>query len=584
MYTEYSSQNMYQEPDNYSKSSGSSNKFFSVIWKILLVIIVLVLLFLLLIKLDIISLNSSIAPDAIILNLNEIGIKKGSGYQLISTVLPEDANNKQVIWTSSNPDIVSVNEVTGYITGLEVGTAVITVKTLINDKVSECVVNVTDKNVLVTNISVNEKKISLAVGYTHSLTYRTTPSNATELGLKFSSSDTSVATVNSKGVITGIKEGSAIITISSSNGSVSDTAYVTVYKKGVSTIVNGESLKTEKYPESISLSNESVNLKVGTTSQLLAEIKPDAANKSISWSSSNSSVATVDSNGLVTARGVGTATIVAKTINNVTDTCIVNVANYSVNLKSISITTEYAVLPINITKQLAVVFTPSNATDKTVTWSSSNTSVATVDSSGNVKAISPGSAIITAKSKVGGYTDTTIVEVVNHDNLIEEKTISFANSTYSIGINQTVTLNPIITPSNATFKSVEFKSSNSKIAVVDSNGVVRGISKGSVTITAITKRNQLKATVVVNVNEIASTGISLSNTDVTIDLNNTYTLVADVKPSNATNKNVTYKSENPNIAKVDQNGIITAVGKGQTTITVTPNGGGKSSTCLVTVN
>src|SRR5699024_7242246 len=117
-------------------------------------IIVLILLFLLLIKLGVISLTSSVAPEAILLNTNEVGIKKGNTYQLVSTVLPDNATNKQVVWTSSNPDIVSVNEVTGYIEGLKVGTAVITVKTLINDKSSECVVNVMDKNVLVNSITV----------------------------------------------------------------------------------------------------------------------------------------------------------------------------------------------------------------------------------------------------------------------------------------------------------------------------------------------------------------------------------------------------------------------------------------------
>ena len=582
MYTEYNSQNVYGKLDSYEKPE-KPNRFFSVLWKILLVIIVLILLFLLLIKLGVISLTSSVAPEAILLNTNEVGIKKGNTYQLVSTVLPDNATNKQVVWTSSNPDIVSVNEVTGYIEGLKVGTAVITVKTLINDKSSECVVNVMDKNVLVNSITVNEKYISLAVGYTHSLTYRTSPSNATELSLKFSSSDPSVATVSANGIITGVKEGSAIITVSSANGLAKDTAYVTVYKKGTSTVSDGESIRTETYPESINILSESANLSVGTTSQLIAEVSPSNTNQSISWSSSNSNVVTVDSNGLLTAKGVGTATIVAKTINNITDTCQVTVGNYSLNLRSILITTDYSVLPIGSKKQLVVAFNPSNATNKTVTWSSNNASVATVDSSGNVKAISPGSAIITARSSDGGYTDTAIIEVVNYDNLVEEKTLSFASSSYSIGVNQTVTLNPIITPSNATFKAVEFQSSNASIATVDLNGVVRGISPGTATITAVTKRNGIKASVLVTVKTISSTSVSLNSTRVSIDKGNTFSLVATVNPTNATNQSVTFKSDNPNIATIDSNGIITGIASGTATITVTPNGGGTSSTCLVTV-
>ena len=584
MYTEYNSQNIYQKEFATSDTSNKKlNRFFGYIWKILLVIIVFIILFLLLIKFGVISLVSDVAPDVVILNQNEIGIMKGKSYQLEATVLPEEATNKQVIWTSSDPSIVEVNEVTGYINALKVGSAIVSVKTLINDVVSECIVNVTDKNILVTNLNVNEKYINLAVGFTHNLTYRTIPTNATELSLNFSSSDSSVAIVSNNGVIRGIKEGSAIITVSSNNGRVKDTAYVTVYKKGTNSVVNGESIKTTNYPKSINISDESLNLKIGSTSQLITTILPSDANQEISWSSSNSNVAVVDSNGLVTARGIGTATIVARTINNMIDTCQVIVGNYSLTLKGISVTTDYTVLPLNSSKQLIVAFNPSNATNKTITWTSSNPSIATIDSSGNIKAISPGSTIITARSLDGGYTDTVNVEVVNYNNIIEEKTLAFQNGTYSVGVNQTITLEPIITPSNATFKSVGFESSDPSIATVDANGVVKGFKAGQVTITATTKRNNIKASVVVNVNVIHSTGVSLNTTNLSMNLNETYTLTADVKPSNATDKTVNFKSDNPSIATVDNNGIIKAIGKGTTTIIVTPNGGGNTSSCMIVV-
>ena len=221
MYTEYSSNNAnnYNQINNYEEKP---NKFLSILWKVLLVIIILVIGFLLLIKFKVLSFTSSVMPNAIVLNQNEIGIKKGKGYQLISTVLPENAENKQVIWESSDSKIVSVNETTGYITGLKEGSATITVKTLINNVSTDCIVNVTGKNVLVNKITLNEKRISLAVGYTHNLTYQLTPNNATENDLIFTSSDSSVAVVNQNGVIQGLKEGNAIITVSSSNGLAKD--------------------------------------------------------------------------------------------------------------------------------------------------------------------------------------------------------------------------------------------------------------------------------------------------------------------------------------------------------------------------
>ena len=238
MYTEYNSQNMNQNYNpninQYNNDNGQDNKVnkaFGILWKILLVVLVLILLFLALIQFGVISLASSVAPDTVVLNVNEIGIKKGRGYQLVTTVLPENANNKQVVYESSNPKIASVNEVSGYIKGLKVGTATIKVKTLINEKETECLVTVEDDGVDVQSISLNNKNINLAVGYTYGLTYRINPSNATELGAIFYSSDSSVATVDSRGIIRGVREGSAIITVSANNGSVTDTAYVTVYKK-----------------------------------------------------------------------------------------------------------------------------------------------------------------------------------------------------------------------------------------------------------------------------------------------------------------------------------------------------------------
>lgn len=584
MYTEYNSNNV-SNVNNFNQANDydeKPNKFLSVLWKILLVIIILIIGFLLLIKFKVLSFTSSVMPNAIVLNQNEIGIKKGKGYQLVSTVLPENAENKQVVWESSDPKIVSVNSVTGYITGVKEGSATITVKTLINDISTDCIVNVSGKNILVSKIVLNEKRISLAVGYTHSLTYQITPKNATENDLIFTSSDSSVATVNQSGVIQGLKEGNAIITVSSSNGLAKDTTYVSVYKKGASTVVDGEPIKTDNYPKSLTVSPQSLNLKLGGSSQLIASVLPEKSNSQISWSSTNSRVATVDSNGLVSAVGMGSATIIARTINDITYNVNVLVGNYSKELRSILVTTNYITLAVSNSKQLAVAFTPADASNKNVFWTSSNPSVATVDKYGVVKAISPGSTIIKATSEDGGYTDTATIEVVNYDNIIEEKSIAFDSSSYTVGIGSTKSLIPIITPSNATFKSVRFESSNPSIATVDENGVVRGLKEGTVSITATTNRNRLKATTTIIVKYINATSVKVNTTNVNLGKNETFTLVATVLPSDATNKKVSYSVSNSNIATIDANGIITGKNTGTATITITPSEG-NPATVLVNV-
>ncbi len=590
MYTNYNSQNAKKEiekdPNIYvtEKIMKPSDKLFSLLWKILLIVILLIVIFLGLIKFGIISLNSEIAPEAVLLNQNEIGIKKGMGYQFVYTVLPDNSTNKQVVFESSDPSVVRVNETTGYVEALKYGSATITVKTLINEKINECQVKVSDKSVNISGVNINEKRISLAVGYSSTLSYKVTPSNATDIGLVFTTSDKSVATVNSKGKVTGIKPGTAIITVSAANGTIKDSAYVTVYQRGASTVVNGESIKTETYPASVNIKEESMNLKVGSTNQLTLTVSPSTASNKVTWTSSNSRVASVNQKGLVTATGVGTTTIVAKTINGKTDVCTIKVGDYSVKLKNVDITTNYSLLPVGITKQLFVAFIPSNASNKSITWSSSNPSVATVDSSGNIKTLKAGTVTITAQAVDGGFKDTATIEVVDNEQKIQETGISFKDSTYSVGINSTLTLIPTITPSNATYKTVDFTSDNPSVATVDNNGVVRGVGVGKAVITATTRKNKKQTSVTVNVSKIPSTGVTANIASITMPLKETFTITSVVMPDNASDKTVTYKSKNTKVVTVDSKGVIKAVGTGSTNITVTPNGGGTSTTIKVKVN
>lgn len=610
MYTEYNSNNVnndfnnnYNNNNDFNNNSNNTNnnfnndynnpyepekpnKFLSALWKILLVVIVLVVGFILLIQFNVISFTSSVMPNAIILNQNEIGIKKGKSYQLVSTVLPENANNKQVIWTSSDSKIVSVNETTGYITGLKEGSATITVKTLINDVSTDCVVNVTGKNVLISSINIHQKRISVAVGYTHNLTYSLQPSNATENNLVFSSSDQSVAIINQNGVIKGLKEGNAIITVATSNGKVKDTTYVTVYKSGTTTVVDGEPVKTTVYPKSINISNNDITLKVGSTISVVATVLPSDANQSLSWTSSNSRVAIVDSNGLITAISPGTAIIVAKTVNDITANIKVTVGDYSVKLKSISVNTNYLVMPLGKTMQLSVLYNPKTASNKTITWKSSNSKVVIVNSSGYIKAVGPGTAIIKATSADGGYTDTATIEVTGSGTLISASAIVFKESSYSVGINGTISLNPIITPNNTTFKAIKFTSSDASIATVDENGLVKGLKEGTVNITATLTHNNLKATTKVVVKYIPVTSIKLNNVqaEATIKKGETLSISAEILPSNASNKNISFTSSDSNIAKVDSNGIITGISTGRTTIIAKSSDGASASLVVNIVN
>ncbi len=222
--------------------------------------------------------------------------------------------------------------------------------------------------------------------------------------IRYQSSDNNIATVNEfSGYVTGIKNGTTTITAYDGNKTV-DTCTVEVYTPSSS--VNITSLK---------LSDTNIMLYVGNTKQLKVTIAPsNATNKKIIWSTSNSSVATINSNGVVTAKSEGTATIKVRTENDISATCKVTVKKKStpttVAVTSVTLNKTSLSITKGSTSKLTATVAPSNASNKTITWSSSNTSIVTVDKNGNVKGIKEGSATITAKSN-NGKTATCMVTV-----------------------------------------------------------------------------------------------------------------------------------------------------------------------------
>ena len=314
----------------------------------------------------------------------------------------------------------------------------------------------------------------------------------------------------------------------------------------------------------------------GSSQTLTATVSPsNATNKTLTWSSSNTSVATV-SNGVVKAVGFGTATITAKSNNGKTASCSVTVN--TIQPTGIKATPETSTLyGLNGTVKLSANVMPSNATNKAVTWSSRNTSVATVSSDGTVKAVGYGTTVITAKT-VNGLTSNCTVTV----NPIAVTGVSLNKTSLSFtGTGSSQTLTATVSPSNATNKTLTWSSSNTSVATV-SNGVVKAVGFGTATITA-KSNNGKTASCSVTVNTIQPTGIKATpETSTLYGLNGTVKLSANVMPSNATNKAVTWSSRNTSVATVSSDGTVKAVGYGTTVITATTVNG-LTSNCTINV-
>ena len=403
-----------------------------------------------------------VAVSSVSLDKTSVSLNVGESVTLAATVKPDNATNKTVSWSSSNASVASV-DASGKVSAVAEGTATITAKA--GDKTATCSVTVTKKVVAVESVTLDKSSLELNEGETATLAATVKPDNASDKTVTWSSSKTSVATVDASGKVTAVAEGNATITAKAGNKSA--TCSVTVTKNVVAV-------------ESITLDKSSLELNEGETATLVATVKPDnATNKTVTWSSSRTSVATVDANGKVTAVAEGTATITAKA-GDKTATCSVTVKKNVIAVESVTLDITSTILNTGETLTLTATVKPDNATDKTVTWSSSNSSVATVDANGKVTAVAQGTAIVTAKA--GDKTATCTVIVMKTDIPVESITLDKYYLELTEG--ETGTITATVKPDNATNKTVTWSSSNPTIAAVDQNGIVTALQSGEVIILA----------------------------------------------------------------------------------------------------
>ncbi|MCQ2801860.1 MAG: Ig-like domain-containing protein, partial [Bacilli bacterium] len=315
---------------------------------------------------------------------------------LNATITPADADDKKVIWISSNESIATV-DANGVVTGIKEGTVTITATA--NDKVlgtksASC--EVTVKKVPVTSVTLDKITEEALVGDKFKLNATVEPDNATFPEVKWSSSNEKVAKVDQNGNVTCVKEGVATITVINEDSGLSATCVVTVSKIDV---------------ESVAINKETLDLVVGNNETLVATVSPDNATyKDVTWSSSDTSVAKVDANGKVTAVAPGTATITVKTNDGEkVATCTVTVR--AIPVESVSLDETTAKLDIGQTLDLVATVTPENATNKDVTFSTSNADIATVDENGKVTAVAVGEVTITVTTADGAKTATCTVTV-----------------------------------------------------------------------------------------------------------------------------------------------------------------------------
>jgi uncharacterized protein YjdB len=337
---------------------------------------------------------------------------------------------------------------------------------------------------------------------------------------------------------------------------------------------------------SVSVTPGTGTVTVGQTLQLTAT--PQDANgaalsgRTVTWSSSNTSLATVSSSGLVSALGAGSVTITA-TSEGKSGTSALTLVAAPVPVASVTVSPGTANVIVGQTVQLTATTKDANnnvLTGRTITWSSSSTSIATVSSAGLVSGMAAGTATITATSEGKSGTSTITVTVM------PVATVTITPTPASVNVGQTVQLTATLKDANGatlTGRTVTWSSSSTGIATVSSTGLVTGVAAGSVTITATSEGKSGTASVTVVLPPVATVTVTPSTQ--TIAVGQTAQFTATLKDANGnvlTGRTVTWSSSSTGIATVSASGLASGVAAGSATITATSEG--KSGTASLTVS
>ncbi|MBP3892347.1 MAG: Ig-like domain-containing protein [Solobacterium sp.] len=328
-----------------------------------------------------------VEAESITLNPTEGKIAIGEYLKLISQVEPQNATNQRLVYSSSDETIATVNQ-NGVVAGIEKGTATITV-TLDNGLFAECLVTVYKP---VSAITVTPEILELEVGKTGQLNVFFEPEDADYQEVNFESSDKTIATVDANGLVTGVAQGLTEITITSENGKKA-TCLVLVIQPVTS----------------ISITPKTLYLNVGETKPITISIKPeDATDQRFTLYNPDNTIALLNEDWTLTGIKPGTITLTVFSTNGKTATSKVVVRQPVTSISMYKLVT----ITEGDTFSLKAIIQPSNASNKKVTYTSSNPKVATIDQNGLLTAIKAGTTRITAKTQDGSnLSATTLVTV-----------------------------------------------------------------------------------------------------------------------------------------------------------------------------
>ena len=497
--------------------------------------------------------------DGIAISTSAATMNLGSQLQL-SLTAPSPYQG-ELIWTSSDISVCTVDE-SGLVTANKVGEAVVTVTINVGNGVTkraQCNIKVVTT---VSEIKLTSKTPYVGIDENLTISAEIIP-KVSGAELKWISSDPTIAEITNESALSvtikGIKAGQVVITAVNPVNGVVGTKLIEV----VSDIT------------SITLSDTEVVIpKSAGYYQLYATCEPNLpAKEKLEWSSSDRKVVTVDSNGKVSIVNPGTAIINVLSSNGKMASCKFTILQ---GMESINLDESNIVMYVGDTYRMTYTLKPDTVSDKSLKWTTSDSKILTVDSTGFFTAKNVGSCVVTAQAQDGSgvFASCTVTVLRN----ATEITLDVKELTLNVG--ESYTLETLLKPVDST-DTVIFESNNTKIATVSATGKIIAKGKGSCVIFV---RTDAGASTYCNVTVTQQVmEISLSPATATIQVGDTLELIKNITPANATDQEVTWESNDTSIATVDENGKVTAVGGGATIITCTTDDGDLMAYSLITV-
>lgn len=474
---------------------------------------------------------------------------------------------RAVTWTTNSPSVATVTS-QGLVTGVGAGSATITAAS--EGRSATSAITVTPRPV--SAVIVSPEAVTIFATQTVQLSALVTDDRGMVLTGKqitFSSSNNQIATVSSQGLVTGVSAGTATITATSEGAT--GRATITIAPDPVATV---------------EISPSTASVVVGQTTQLAAtarNVRGQAlTGRSVIWTSSSPAVASVSTTGVVSGLSPGIAVIIAS-VDGKQGSATVTVRSVPVVSVSVTPSTASTIVGQSVTLTATTMDGAGNTLNgRIVGWTSSNTSIATVTSSGVVTGVGSGTATITASSE--GVSGSATVTVGG----IPVASVTVSPSTASVLVGQTTTLTATLRDGNGnvlTGRPITWTSSASSVATVSAAGVVTGVSGGTATITATSEGKAGSATVTVTSPPAAIASIVITPSSPRVDEGKTIQLTAtayDAGNNPINGVTFTWASSNTNRATVNSTGLVTGVRDG--TVTITASAGGKTGSVTLRVD